>query len=50
MKRIYIFALLSLLSCLNVLTAQTIDFEQEYRKLDKAIENTDRYVREWRIR
>ena len=46
MKRIYIFALLSLLSCLNVLTAQTIDLEQEYRKLDKAIENTDRYVLE----
>ena len=46
MKRIFIFALLSLLSCLSVTAAGTIDLEQEYRKLDKAIENTDRYVQE----
>jgi len=46
MKKIFIFTLLSLLSCTGVTAAGTIDLEQEYRKLDKAIEKTDIYVRE----
>lgn len=46
MKKIFIFTLLSLLSCTGLTAAGTIDLEQEYRKLDKAIEKTDIYVRE----
>ena len=46
MKKIFIFTLLSLLSCTGVTAAGTIDLEQEYRKLDQAIERTDIYVRE----
>ena len=46
MKKIFIFTLLSLLSCTGVTAAGTIDLEQEYRKLDQAIEKTDIYVRE----
>ena len=46
MKKIFIFTLLSLLSCSGLTAAGTIDLEQEYRKLDKAIEKTDIYVRE----
>lgn len=46
MKKIFIFTLLSLLSCTSLTAAGTIDLEQEYRKLDKAIEKTDIYVRE----
>ena len=46
MKRNIIFVLLLLLSCVYVMAADNIDLEQEYRKLDKAIEMTDRYVQE----
>ncbi len=46
MKRNIILVLLLLLSCMNVMAADNIDLEQEYRKLDKAIEMTDRYVQE----
>ena len=43
--------LLMLLPCVNVTAWATINLEQEYIKLDKAIEQTDRYVenREKRI-
>ena len=46
-----IFALLMLLSCMRVTASATIDLQQEYIKLDKAIEQTQRYVegREKRI-
>ena len=46
MKLNLFLALLSLLSCVNLSTAATIDLEQEYRKLDKAIEQSERYVQE----
>ncbi len=35
-----------MLSCLCLAAADGIDLEQEYRKLDKAIELTERYVQE----
>ena len=44
MKKELIFALLMLLSCLSLTATGTIDLEQEYLKLDKAIEQTERYV------
>ena len=49
MRKYFIFALL-LLSCMGA-SADVIDLEQEYRKLDMAIEQTDRFVqqREQRI-
>ena len=52
MKKNFILALLLLSSCLSVAAAGDIDLEQEYKKLDTAIEKTDRYVqeRESRIR
>ena len=52
MKKNLISALLIVLSYLISAAAGTIDLEQEYRKLDQAIEQTDRYVqdRENRIR
>ena len=40
---IIISVLLFLISAIGV-TAGEIDLEQEYRKLDKAIEQTDQYV------
>ena len=43
---IIIIAFLSMLSCLDVAAAGNIDLQQEYRKLDKAIEKTDSYVQE----
>ena len=46
MKKNLIFVFLILLSCLNSLATGAIDLEQEYRKLDQAIEQTDRYVQE----
>ncbi len=46
MKRKHILVLLSLLSCFCLAAADGIDLEQEYRKLDKAIEQTERYVQE----
>ena len=46
MKKNIIFALLSLLSCLCMTATGSIDLEQEYRKLDNAIEQTDQYVQE----
>ena len=46
MKKNFILAFLLLLSCLNVTAAVSIDLEQEYRKLDEAIERTDQYVQE----
>ena len=46
MKLNLFLALLSLLSCVNLSAAATIDLEQEYRKLDKAIEQSERYVQE----
>ena len=46
MKLNLFLALLSLLSSVNLSTAATIDLEQEYRKLDKAIEQSERYVQE----
>ena len=51
MVRNIILMLLMLLPCANVTALATINLEQEYIKLDKAIEQTDRYVenREKRI-
>ena len=46
MKKNLIFALLLLLSCISMTASGSIDLEQEYRKLDKAIEQTERYVQE----
>ena len=46
MTKNYIVVILSLLSCLCMMAAGTIDLEQEYRKLDKAIEMSDQYVQE----
>ena len=47
MKNIIILlAFLSMLSCLDVAAAGNIDLQQEYRKLDKAIDETDNYVQE----
>jgi len=44
--RIHLYiAILCLLSCLQV-SAAAIDLEQEYRKLDKAIDHTNDYVQE----
>ena len=45
MRNYFILALLSLMSCLGA-AAATINLEQEYRKLDKAIEQSERYVQE----
>ncbi len=52
MRKYFTFVFLMLSLCVNVTLAATIDLEQEYKKLDHAIENTDRYVqqRENRIR
>ena len=46
MKHNLIFTLLSMLSFMCMASAAGIDLEQEYRKLDKAIEQTDRFVQE----
>ena len=46
MKKNLIFALLTLLPFVVATAAASIDLEQEYRKLDKAIDQTDRYVQE----
>ena len=46
MKKNLIFALLTLLPFLVVAAAAPIDLEQEYRKLDKAIDQTNQYVQE----
>ncbi len=47
MKNNLIFAfLLSMFSCVSMSSATAIDLEQEYRKLDKAIGQSDRYVQE----
>ena len=46
MKKDILFVLFLALSCMNVTAAGNIDLEQEYRKLDKAIEMTNRYVQE----
>ena len=51
MKKNILFAILILLSCLSLPASASIDLEQEYRNLDKAIEQTSLYVqnREKRI-
>ena len=46
MKHHRLLGLLVLLSSLGAAHAQPIDLEKEYQTLDKAIENTDRYVQE----
>ncbi len=45
MRMNIIFAFLLALFCVNVTVAATIDLEQEYEKLDRAIERTDHYVK-----
>ena len=46
MKKNLIFALLTLLPFIVATAATPIDLEEEYRKLDKAIDLTDQYVQE----
>ena len=41
-----VILLVLLLACPLLAGAAGIDLEQEYRRLDKAIENTERYVQE----
>ena len=46
MKKIIMIALLLMSSILDLAAAGNIDLEQEYRKLDKAIDETNAYVQE----